>query len=851
MGNCFTQRGEEFNFCYDQKRPESSLKSVNESMRRAFPIGVDRKMNKTKALSQEDTTDATQSFTQVSFNLIDKIKSENDINIIKEALLKNFLFSSLSSDHQDSIIKEMKYLEAPSNQYLMIQGQLNSYFLVLASGRAELIENGKRINIIQQKDFIGEIALINDTPRPSSVRTLQHSSFWALDRKSFRTIIQTINSAEYSQDKILIESVPIFSILSKTQREMLLTSARKLKYTNGQIIAIENEPGNLFILIKEGIVECKRQGQNIRTMGVGDYFGDQSLLYGSMNTTTIIAISEVKCLGISKNDISDELVDQMTQVVYKNTLRGAFEKSKIFNNLDEGQIDAMMEKISVVSWDEDRIVIKKTTPENKDLYVTVNGKIDDSSENYWKVMSILGEEDATYASELLKTLKKITLFRGLCDEKLKILIDNLHIEQYEQGKVIFHQNSLGEAFYIIKQGKVDVIRDELLIRSINKFDYFGERSLLFNELRSATVKAHDMVQLWVLKKADFLHIVDERMQVLMQKRIALQDTSVKIDDLIILKQLGTGMLGNVFLTCSVNTKQLYALKVIDRNKIENEKVQNSLMLERKILLQLDHSFILKLIKTFKDEKRVYFLLEYVRGEDLFDVIRDIGLLCDEDTKFYACCLLIILHHLHERDIVYRDLKPENVMVDEEGYLKLIDFGTSKIINGRTYTMIGTPHYMAPEIILGKGYNVSADYWSLGIMLYEFLCGGVPFAEDSMDTYAIFQRILEGKINYPLYANPMMETRSFIELLLNKNPASRCGGGWEKLKSHQWLKDYDWDGLIEKRNFAPHVPLLPNLDWEIEKAFVNQKKINTILTVEDSVIGSPRRIIKRVDWDSEF
>lgn len=121
-------------------------------------------------------------------------------------------------------------------------------------------------------------------------------------------------------------------------------------------------------------------------------------------------------------------------------------------------------------------------------------------------------------------------------------------------------------------------------------------------------------------------------------------------------------------------------------------------------MQLDHSMIMKLFLTYQDANRVYFLMEHVRGQDLFDAFEHFNLMTDDQAKKYAACLLLVLEYLHERDIIYRDLKPENIMIDEEGYIKLIDFGTAKIIEGRTYSFVGTPHYLAPEIITGNGYG---------------------------------------------------------------------------------------------------------------------------------------------------
>lgn len=243
-------------------------------------------------------------------------------------------------------------------------------------------------------------------------------------------------------------------------------------------------------------------------------------------------------------------------------------------------------------------------------------------------------------------------------------------------------------------------------------------------------------------------IIDDQIRVQLLKRIELQDDSIMLSDLSPVKVLGKGMFGIVTLVTHNITHSVYALKSVDRLKIRAYDLQECLVLERKILLGIDHVFIVKLIKTFKDNERVYFLMEFVRGMDLFDVLRLLGILSEKDAKFYLGCMVYVLEHLHDRDIIYRDIKPENIMIDEDGYPKLIDFGTAKIVIGRTYTIVGTPHYMAPELITGKGYNISVDFWSLGCMLYEFICGGVPFGDDEEEPYNIYKSILEGKIIYP-------------------------------------------------------------------------------------------------------
>jgi cGMP-dependent protein kinase len=441
-------------------------------------------------------------------------------------------------------------------------------------------------------------------------------------------------------------------------------------------------------------------------------------------------------------------------------------------------------------------------------------------------------DQATLNNEALNVIKRVQLLRALSSDKLNALIRALQVQDYADGQTIVQQRNPGDTFFIIKSGTVDVLKDEVLIRSITKLDYFGERSVLFDDFRSATVVARGPVSCWILYKADFLQIIDERMRTQLMKRIDLQDDTISFSNLVAVKTLGKGMFGNVFLCVNPDKGTSYALKTVSRRKVQMYDIHENILLERRILLQLDHVFIVKLVKTFKDDKRLYLLMEFVKGMDLFDVLRKMGLLNDKDSKFFAASLILMIEHLHERDIIYRDLKPENIMVDDEGYLRLIDFGTAKIVHGHTYTIVGTPHYMAPEVIMGKGYGLAADFYSIGILLYELICGGVPFGEDEDEPYSIYEKVLEHRLVYPQFIDPRFLARPIIEQLLHQNPAMRTGGSIDNLKAHKWFKDFDWvlftqDRLISKQLTAPYVPNVTTLAKDTAAALARRRFMEVI------------------------
>lgn len=279
--------------------------------------------------------------------------------------------------------------------------------------------------------------------------------------------------------------------------------------------------------------------------------------------------------------------------------------------------------------------------------------------------------------------------------------------------------------------------------------------------------------------------------------------------------------------------------------------------------QINHQFIVKFIKSFKDEKRIYLFMEYVSGYDLETIIRNIGLLSARDAAFYIGSLIIVLQYLHERDILYRDLKPENVLVDENGYIKLIDFNSAKVTQGKTYTLVGCPYYRAPEVIAGRGFSKNSDIWSLGVMLYEFLCGKLPFGQDQEDPYKIFEEILENRLDFPNDVQPLSEAAmNLIRTLLNKFPENRHSGPIEKLKMHEFFTSFDWEDLYcntaippfkssTDENFESQESLTDQIEtWDIAIQNDTEESSESLPEICDSEIEEYSSMIPS-NWDDAF
>ena len=245
------------------------------------------------------------------------------------------------------------------------------------------------------------------------------------------------------------------------------------------------------------------------------------------------------------------------------------------------------------------------------------------------------------------------------------------------------------------------------------------------------------------------------------------------------------------------------MKVLNKSEVVQLKQVDHVYSELCILSEVNHPFIIEMKGFGQDQINLYFLQEYLPGGDLNNLILAKGFIPYEHAKFYAAQISLIFKYLHEIRIIYRDLKPENLVLNQNGFLKIIDFGFAKKIEGKTYTMCGTPNYMAPEIINNKGHSFPVDWWTLGILIYELTVGIDPFNDE--DTFIVYQKIIKGKMKFP--KNYDKDSKSFIKHLLVADVNKRYGSlnNGKEIFEHKWIKSIDMKKLLLFQIEAPFIP----------------------------------------------
>lgn len=459
--------------------------------------------------------------------------------------------------------------------------------------------------------------------------------------------------------------------------------------------------------------------------------------------------------------------------------------------------------------------------------------------------NFLGEGlTAVTTQSRLRCLQHVALLKSLSDAQRTTLVSYLQPRQYAEGEVVFRQGDPGDKFYIVETGNVAIHREREsttggtthhggrtkheVLKLVTRGEYFGELALLSTNSRAATATVErGGAFVLSLTKEDFeTHMGSLARELSQQAKdeygVAVYDDKVANDparslaaksmtDFKVKAVLGVGAFGKVLLCRHPSSAGVFAVKQLSKAQIIAAQLQHHVRQERDVMKDCDSPYLVRLVATFQDPRMLYMCMETVMGGELFNHLSRVGgSIPERDARFYAACVVLAFQYLQNKHYIYRDLKPENLLIDGKGYVKVADFGFAKrLLPGeKTYTLCGTPEYMSPELYRQSGHNKAVDWWALGVLIYEMVAGAPPFYSPHADSTDQMRRILAAKYSFPEGVSPAF--KDVVRRFLSVNAVHRLGslkGGVKDVKLHPWFKSTDWIAMTRREGKPPFVPPL--------------------------------------------
>ena len=810
--------------------------------------------SKLKHFMTKQSTSTTNSAKQFLFNF--SAAHENELNNKKEILVsilkKNLFFRLNFNDNQLEklvLLMEIYEVNQENNSILFNKEDIGDTLFIIEKGEIYIFNNNllntnvfSCNNLLINGDYsFGELCLLNEKEaikRAYSLNSLSLSKIYILDKEKYYKFLVF--------EKIIIKTTDL-NIIQNIEFFKYVNSEEFLYLSKLGIILDENEKNNildidnkiLFISVSEflnlNINLTKQDPRNI-------YLKIE--IENNLNKFFIISIhSIIEIFGIDYKFViiyrifSNKIKEDLS--LFNNIKNNYFEIFSLYsifkykyiekesslgiklsseNNfcilLLQGKIQLYDEKNNIKNYKSFDYINTHSIENKLKLIFSLNSNI--LHAKYQDVLEKINVINKNY-SLLLNKIYSCQFLSILNNEEILFFLNKMKINKYKKDDIIINDEKKCENFYIIIEGKVKhKSYNNKTIQKYSENDCFGEAFLLddiTNFLNDTYIYVvSDNLITAELNMDDFYILLkNPKINEYIKMKMCLEDKSINFCDLYYLQNLNETRLGNLYLVH--NGIEIYAIKSISKIIVQgfnNEKqyITNKI----NILKIINHKFIVKTINKFKNDKWYFFLMEYVNGIKLNEAFKYFhkckNILLDY-IKFYFAIIFIIIDYLHRYKIIHRDIKINNFIIERDGYLKLIDIGSSKkILNGYARTMLGTPHYMAPEIIEGSNYSFSSDFYSIGICLFYLFYKKFPYGNEEKDVYKIYQDIL--RINNIFDENNEKkninnnEINELISKLLIKDPNNRYSN-IDLIKSVTFFRGFNWDLLFAKKLKAPFIP----------------------------------------------
>ena len=874
--NAFTKNGN-----------SNSLRS-NIYLTKITELTKNKKSNRLSVIKEDDTEEERK----ISNTQILNFELDNEENKLIKKLKSVMLFKNNLDTYQiDKLSSIINEYEIQPDMDIFCKGELGNSFFILDEGEIKIYdEDPKKYITIKDEYNFGEICLVSkeDIRRNYNITTITKIRLFILEIDKFNSFIQkqdinikTIDISyftdidffkHFSIDELNLLSKFCFILkekeIKKSKKEFNFISLKQ--FFNIDIKSCLQKHYLKFEIFNSDKISFRKnehaQYLIIPINILFEYFGFDIKKKIVKNTFINFIKNEE---NFTKNfNINIPNINKIFYSLFK--MKSLNKESNIRIKLSNKDFMILLIDGSVKIYNNEELV-----EEHNSIIFIDTKKIKNKTKMYFELNSIILYSNYISILDKAKELNnfynnKLSIFRSfsflnlLEEEELFQLISLIQEKTYEKDYILMNEQKC-DNFYLIISGKVKhKFQNNETIMHYCEGECFGETFLLDGEgifLKDSyiIVTSDKLIVLEIPKEIFFRMLEIPRINDYIKVKMCLEDKSISLSDLYYITVLGKGKFGDVYLVH--NGIFIYAIKVVSRSFIRNKtKASCYLQNENNILKYLHYQFIIKLVKTFRTKYFVYFLMEYSTGAQLDKIL---GILSEKMNiniiKFYGSLLFLILDYLSKQKIIHRDIKPSNIMVDSSGYIKLVDFGAAKrILNGYAKTMIGTPFFMAPEIISGEHYSFPADYFSVGVCLYFMYYKKYPFGMGRQDVYSIYQDILKKPVSFIEVNNNNNLLNDLIKLLLDKEPSVRLSN-LKNIKNHQFFKNFDWDSLVTKKTTPPYLPTngknytdqyLDNTSKLFEQ-FIEEKKASLIKNEENDKDNDVKSIRSKASNESSW
>lgn len=704
-------------------------------------------------------------------------KSEAERKFLREVLSKSFIFADLGQRELNSIIDAFEKTEFKDEDEILHQGdETADYFYIIYEGGVTYHVDGTEVGAAEAGASFGELSLLYKSPRAATVKAKGKCVTFRVDQKSFRSVLQKKNMQSAEQKLDLLKKVNFLDGMETYDLQKLSSAMKAVPFEPNDYLVRKGEAGDAFFLIQEGqvkVTDISVGGSNFEDaeLGEGDYFGERALITSEPRAANVIAVTKGVAMSIDK-DTFEKVLGNLHDLILKSQDKRRLAAIKVIHDtyLEPPLLDAMAANIVEKKLPAGTVICSEGKDVEAALYLVRSGKLKIESADGTRSDEI-GE--GTFFGE--GTMQNDCQYAEA--PKAGHDMDTIDVGSAQ----VISKPTTAEAEYTVTVVE-DAVCGVLTLKACRPlFDTtrlgHGNRTRFF----TPSVKERD-TQLDDLKK----HVM-----------------------------LGTGTFGQVWLVSHKSDEgkenmDVYALKIQSKAELIQAHQAKGVVQEMTIMKQLNHPMLLRLVKTFQDDNFVYMMLGLVQGGELFNRIHSpiFDGVPESTAKFYGAGVYEALAYMHRRQIIYRDLKPENVLIDSKGYPVIVDFGFAKKIVDKTYTFCGTPLYIAPEVILNRGHNAAADIWSLGVLINEMITGDTPFYKEGMDQLDLYRQICSAKFEPHPILQGKDQAIDIISRLLSKVPSQRLGmlkNGQKDIFGHPWFSDLSWPSYRTRDVKAPWLP----------------------------------------------